>query len=70
MVVPTWLIVEHGYAAGRLTAAQALHAAWWCLTGYVTALGLAIVARYRGGKWRRMSVREAPVAVPQAAPTA
>jgi MATE family multidrug resistance protein len=39
-----------------------LIAAWWAITGWVVALGVAFLARFLQGHWRRMRVIEPALA--------
>jgi multidrug resistance protein, MATE family len=49
MVLPTWAAREYGWG---------LTWAWTFASAYVIALGLALLARFRGGKWQTMRVIE------------
>ena len=56
MVLPSYLAVRMGYGG--------IYACWTAATAYITILGLGFLWRFRGGKWRRMSViEEVPAAV-------
>lgn len=48
LVLPTWFVTTH-LGGGWL-------AAFWCATAYVAAVGIAMLVRFRAGKWKRMSV--------------
>ena len=50
MIIPVYVAVE--------VLGAGIYAAWTLATLYVCALGLAFMARYRQGKWKRMSVIE------------
>jgi MATE family multidrug resistance protein len=49
MVIPTWLAWRFGWG---------LYWAWAFVSLYVVLLGLIFLARFRGGKWKRMRVIE------------
>jgi MATE family multidrug resistance protein len=59
MVLPTWAALRCGWG---------LYWAWAFASGYVIALGLVFLLRFRHGQWKTMRVIEsapAAVAVPQ-----
>lgn len=52
LVIPTWLLIEHGNAN--------IYVAWAFATTYVCSLTIVFWWRYRQGKWRKMNVIEMP----------
>ena len=54
MVVPTWLVYRNGWG---------VEAAWAFATLYIAVMAGVFVARFRGGKWRTMTVIEPAAAV-------
>ena len=49
MVLPCWLLVRSN---------SSLTACWWTVSVYIMVLGIGFLMRFRGGRWRTMTVIE------------
>ena len=50
MVIPTWLVM-HFYDGNVIGC-------WWACTAFIVVLGVGFLIRFRGGRWKSMSVIE------------
>ncbi len=59
MVIPTWAAIKFGWG---------VYGAWWSATAYIFVLAAVFTVRFRGGKWRGMTVIEATVVDTETSP--
>jgi MATE family multidrug resistance protein len=57
LVIPVWVVASLPEERWRAWGVERVLAAWIATLAYITVVGAALAARYRGGKWERMSVR-------------